>query len=326
MKHFSEPHNTARIAIHIIAAGITALLLLVVFESVPVNVMIELIIFIVVELAVFVISHYCLVTHLPSVEIPPKPRTLPTISKRKLGSAIELSAFSAKRINEKIIGIQDWEATFEQRKPLLELFLQIEKRERTSKNIRKRGVFRQQKGELSKKSTLYEELFYVLISLLATVLSFWLIAPLSAHLEFGALLPPLIGFIALCWALTKLYKKWGRVYYYRLIALKQCDEDGNVVNAQLVVIDQPPYFKGGGVYPIDFSRIRIVYGATVKDAEKDADTWRSNLAGMVRYEGLIVDTFSDKDKAHNWLGPFFNTPELVAEINFLKDSVRSEGL
>lgn len=329
MKHLTPRSRDQKKATYIIACSLAFLIFIPALQEFAVHPMIKVVTISILAIAFTAIAHVAVVTRLPAVEAPALPPRKPKVGARQFGDEITLSPFAEKRIRQQLLGYEDYVATFEQRKSLLELFAQMEARYRTDVDIKRRGLLRKEKGKLSPSSTLYAEVFAMILSMLSLGLSLW-IGPSQADNTNGfSLLLIVASVIATLWNGARLYIKWSRVYYYRLVALKKVavDNEGNekVVGAALVLIDKPPFLKGGEVFPLDFSRIQVVKASTFEE-EDNPGSWRSNIAGQLNYEGVVVDTYSGKDKAFNWLGPFHDAPVIVAEIQHLRSKLGQKDM
>ena len=334
MRHLTPRGSDQQKATYIISCGLAFLIFIPVLEGFAFQPMINTMVITILALAFVAIAHAAIVTRLPSYEAPPLPRHQPKVGVRQFGETISLSSFAEKRIRQQLLGYEDYVATFEQRKSLLELFVQMEARRRTDIDVKRRGILRQEKGKLSPSSTIYAEAFATILSIIGLGFSLW-IGPAQAEDTNGlSLLLIVAGIIATVWNGLRLYIKWSRVYYYRIVGLKKVvaeeHEDGSrseeqIIAAALVLINKPPFFKGGEVFPLDLSRAQVVKASTFKGKD-DPGSWRSNIAGQLSYEGLVVDTYSDEDAPFNWLGPFHNTPILKAEIEYLRTNLGQKSM
>lgn len=324
MKHLTPRSKDQKTATYIIACGLALLIFIPALEGYNIHPMIKVMAISIIATACMAIAHVAIVPRLKTFDAPPPPTREPKVGARQFGDEVILSSFAEKRIRQQLLGYKDYVATFEQRKSLLELFAQMEARHRTDIDVKRRGVLRREKGRLSQSSTLYAQAFAILVSLILFGGSLWIGLTQYESSNGFSLLLIIASAVAVIWNGLRSYVKWSRVYHYRLVALKKV-VDGKIVAAALVLIDKPPFLKGGEVFPLDFSRIQVVKAATFEE-EDNPGSWRSNIAGQLNYEGVVVDTYSGKDKAFNWLGPFHNAPVLVAEIDHLRAQLRQKDM
>lgn len=245
---------------------------------------------------------------------------------------VELSNFAKRRIAQKLPELQGNNAVFEARKSVLELLLQLEKRQPTGAVAKRLGRKDKERLILEPRSTIYGELLFLLLSLIILLLPAlqrlftppdWMSTivdnfnnssvSLLIYLAFGGIL-----FIV---ALLLLYRKWAYWYYWRLILFNA--DPSRSSQARLVIIDMPFLMPGGTTPSVFLHVVRIATSATFKTKpdqasnRKEQRSFRSILAGTLGVSWLIVDTFGDKDEPFNWMGPFRKTEQLETKINLL---------
>jgi hypothetical protein len=245
---------------------------------------------------------------------------------------VELSNFAKRRIAQKLPELKGNKAVFEARKSVLELLLQLEKRQPTGATKRRFGSKDKERNVLEPRSTIYGELLFVAFSifiLLLPVLQNLVTSPewvtttankLNDSPSF-LLVFLIVSGLLLIVSLLLLYRKWAYWYYWRLVLFDA--DPSRSSQARLVIIDMPFLMPGGTTPSVFLHVVRIATSATFKTKSEQASnrkeqrSFRSILAGTLGVSWLIVDTFGDKDEPFNWMGPFRKTEQLETKINML---------
>lgn len=246
-----------------------------------------------------------------------EPRTGATDRHAQLNlDSVELSRFARTRIAQEL-NRNFSHGVFEIRKPLTELFFQLEKRHPTGEIAKKRLSRDKDKTRivLEPRSTIYGELFFFIMSLGVVTLPYllgffampeWLTA-LTNPIEstspipslFVSLVPTLIlviGGILMIWSVFALYRKWAYIHYWRLVLVMTSPENG-----MLVRINRP-YLLGGSAASLHIQKVEHAFHTTGK-SERDEEGFRSMTAQALRLRWIVVDLIGEKDVRFNWMGP-----------------------
>ncbi|MFI5212880.1 MAG: hypothetical protein ACHQTE_02875 [Candidatus Saccharimonadales bacterium] len=328
--------NTRR-ALYVTVYGVTALVIIGIVLALPLNGWLRLLCFCIIMAVVAVVGYKLINRYLPRIIIPPHPTTPP--SERIIDTpqtsadesqeddaeeiddpdddetdlqdehAIALSAFARRRIAKEWPGLEDGSVILEKRKTAWILFLQLEKRVPTGRTIRKGWRGKRKVVEMTERSTIIREAFFLLLA----------VAFLFAMIWAGTLstTPPtpvpswiivLLGVVVVLFAGGVFYKKWAYWFFWRVVEFHANPEMG--FDAKVVIIDKPFLLPGGSVPGLDLRVIELVSSSTAEN-QNDEKSWRSITAGWLRVAWLALDTQAQQDQRFNWMGPFRSAPSLV---------------